>query len=144
LTELNLLKINIFIITIMSLFNKGLMRFRPSSLFNKAAGVGRSLFNKAPAALRSFSAGLGQAGNLLGQASSAASQPEVRALANKVGLGGAVGGFGGSAGSASALLGRASQASNPSSYSGMSPAAAASSAIERAKSLGGQAKQLFA
>ena len=101
MTELNLLKINIFIITIMSLFNKGLMRFRPVSLFNKAAGVGRSLFNKAPAALRSFSDGHGQAGNLLGQASAAASKPEVRALANKVGLGGAVGGFGGSAGSAS-------------------------------------------
>jgi hypothetical protein len=40
-------------------------------------------------------------------------------------------------------LGRASQASNPSSYAGQSPAQAASSAIERAKSLGGQAKNLF-
>ncbi len=130
----------------MSLFTKGLFsRIRPAaSLFNKAGMVGRSLFNKAPAALRSFSSGLGQAGNLLGQVSAEASKPEVRALAQKVGLGGAVGGLGGTAGSASALLGSASRASNPSSYSGMSPAAAASSAIERAKSLGGQAKQVFA
>jgi len=141
-----LLKNKIFVLVIMSLFTKGLFnRFRPNTaLFNKAGAVGRSIFNKAPAALRRFSAGLGQAGNLLGQVSAEASKPEVRALASKVGLGGAVGGLSGTAGSASALLGNASRASNPSSYSGMSPAGAASSAIERAKSLGGQAKQLFA
>lgn len=141
-----MLKNKIFVLVIMSLFTKGLFRrFRPNtSLFNKAGMVGRSLFNKAPAALRAFSSGLGQAGNLLGQVSAEASKPEVRALAQKVGLGGAVGGIGGTAGSGSALLGSASRATNPSSYSGMSPAMAASSAIERAKSLGGQAKQLFA
>ena len=74
------------------------------------------------------------------------SDPAVQGLARQTGLGGLLGGargLTGSAGSASALLGRASQASNPSSYSGQSPAQAASSAIERAKSLGGQAKNLF-
>jgi len=136
----------------MSLFNKGLFsRFRPNTaLFSKAAGVGRSLFNKAPAALRSFSSGLGRASQILGQAASGAdkaiSNPEVKALARQVGAGGALGslsGLTGAAGSASALLGRASQATNPATYRGQSPAGAASSAIERAKSLGGEAKQLF-
>ena len=129
----------------MSLFSKGVFsRFRPQSLFNKAGGIGRSLFNKAPGVLRSISSGLGQGSKLLGDVSAAASQPEVQGLARKLGVGGAVGGVGGTAGSVSSLLGRASMATNPATYAGMSPAGAASSAIERAQSLGGQAKQLFA
>ena len=40
-------------------------------------------------------------------------------------------------------LGQASRASNPGTYSGQSPAAAASSAIEKAKSLGRSAQNMF-
>jgi len=74
------------------------------------------------------------------------SDPAVNKLAQQAGLGAMVGGargLTGGAGSASAFLGNASRATNPSTYKGQSPAAAASSAIERAKSLGGQAKNLF-
>ena len=136
--------------SIMSFFNKGLMRFRPVSLFNKAAGVGRSIFNKAPQALARLSGGLGQASRSINAITkgvdSAVSNPEVRSLARSVGAGGVLGGIGGltgTAGSVSSLLGRASQATSPSSYSGMSAAGAAGSAVERAKALGGAAKQLF-
>ena len=106
----------------MSIFNKGLRAFSSApSFFNKSAGFARSIFNKAPSALRGISGGLGQASRALG---SAASQGD-RLLSDP------------------AVQGLARQASNPSSYSGQSPAQAASSAIERAKSLGGQAKNLF-
>ena len=48
----------------MSFFNKGFQALGGASapsFFNKVAGGARSLFNKAPQALRSFSSGLGQA-----------------------------------------------------------------------------------
>ena len=135
----------------MSIFNKGFKAFSsPSSIFNKVSGFGRSIFNKAPSALRSISGGLGQASRALGSAATQGdrllSDPAVQGLARQVGVGGLLGGargLTGTAGSASALLGRASQASNPSSYRGQSPAMAVSSAIERAKSLGNQTKNLF-
>ena len=135
----------------MSFFNKGFRAFSSvPSLFNKVSGGARSIFNKAPQAFGALSGGLGRASRALGSAAAQGdallSDPAVAGLAKQVGAGGLLGGargITGSAGSASALLGRASQATNPATYSGQSPAAAASSAIERAKSLGSGAKQLF-
>jgi len=135
----------------MSFFSKGLRAFSSApSIFNKVSGGVRGLFNKAPAALRGISGGLGQASRALGSAASQGdrliSDPAVQGLARGIGAGGLLGaarGLTGSAGSASAILGRASDASNPASYSGLNPAQAASSAIERAKSLGGATKNLF-
>ena len=132
----------------MSFFNKGFRAFSSvPSLFNKVSGGARSIFNKAPQALGALSGGLGRASRALGSAAAQGdallSDPAVAGLAKQVGAGGLLGGargITGSAGSASALLGRAT---NPATYSGQSPAAAASSAIERAKSLGSGAKQLF-
>ena len=50
----------------MSIFNKGLRAFSSApSFFNKSAGFARSIFNKAPSALRGISGGLGQASHLL-------------------------------------------------------------------------------
>ncbi len=128
----------------MSFFNKGFQAFRSApSLFNKVGGGARSLFSK-------VSGGLGQASRALGSAASQGdrllSDPAVQGLARQIGAGGALGGaraLTGSAGSASALLGRASQVTNPATYSGQSPAKAASSAIERSKSLAGQVKNMF-
>ena len=135
----------------MSFFNKGFSSFsRVPSLFNKVSSTGRSLFNKAPMFLSNVSGGLGRASRALGSAASQGdkllSDPAVQGLARQVGAGGLLGGargLTGTAGSASAILDRASQATNPSTYRGQSPAAAASSAIERAKSLGSQSKNLF-
>ena len=135
----------------MSIFNKGLRAFTSApSIFNKVGGAARGIFNKAPMVARRFSSGLGQASRALGSAASQGdkllSDPAVQGLARQIGAGGLLGGargLTGTAGSASALLGRASQATNPSTYSGQSPAAAASSAIERVKGLGGQAKNIF-
>jgi|TARA_R110000822_G_scaffold20922_1_gene66636 hypothetical protein len=134
----------------MSFFNKGFSLMPVRSFFNKASGGARSLFNKTPGAFRALSGGLGQASKVLGDASAAGnkllSDPAVNKLAQQAGLGGLVGGARagtGSLGSASALLGSASRITNPSSYAGQSPAGAASSAIEKVKSLGGQAKNLF-
>ena len=100
--------------------------------------------------LSNVSGGLGRASRALGSAASEGdkllSDPAVQGLARQVGAGGLLGGargLTGTAGSASAILDRASQATNPSTYRGQSPAAAASSAIERAKSLGSQSKNLF-
>ncbi len=135
----------------MSFFNKGFSHLRAvPSLFNKVSGGARNIFNKTPTAFRAISSGLGQASRAIGGAASQGdkmlSDPALANLARQAGLGGALGGaraLTGGAGSASALLGRASQATNPSTYAGQSPAAAASSAIERARVLGGQAKNLF-
>tara|TARA_R110001606_G_scaffold343217_1_gene491776 strand:- start:3913 stop:4320 length:408 start_codon:yes stop_codon:yes gene_type:complete len=134
----------------MSFFNKGFSLSPVRSFFNKTAGGARSLFNKTPGAFRAISGGLGQASRALGGAAREGdrllSDPAVNKLAQQAGLGAMVGGargLTGGAGSASALLGRASQATNPGTYSGQSPAAAASSAIEKAKSLGREAKNLF-
>ena len=135
----------------MSFFNKGFASFGPvRSLFNKTAGGARSLFNKTPGALRALSSGLGSASRALGGAAATGdrliSDPSVNKLAQQAGLGGFLGsarGATGSLGSASALLGQASRASNPGTYSGQSPAAAASSAIEKAKSLGRSAQNMF-
>lgn len=135
----------------MSFFNKGFGAFsRVPSLFNKVSSGARSLFNKTPMALSAVSRGLGQASRSLGSAASQGdrllSDPAVAGLAKQIGAGGLLGGargLTGSAGSASALLGRASQATNPSTYAGQSPAGAVSSAIERAKSLGGEARKFL-
>ena len=135
----------------MSFFNKGLRAFSSApSLFNKVGGGLRGIFNKAPMVARQVSSGLGQASRTLGSAASQGdrllSDPAVAGLARQIGAGGLLGGargLTGSAGSASALLGRASEATNPSTYAGKSPAAAASSAIERVKSLGSGAKNIF-
>jgi hypothetical protein len=135
----------------MSFFNKGFQFGRSvPSIFNKVGGGARSIFNKTPSAFRALSGGLGQASRALGGVASQGerllSDPAVAGLARQIGAGGLLGsarGLTGTAGSASALLGRAAQATDPATYAGKSPAAAASSAIERAKSLGGQAKNLF-
>jgi len=136
----------------MSFFSKGFNTLgrRAGGFFNKVGGQARGIFSKAPAALGRISGGLGQASRALGSVASQGdrllSDPATQALARQIGAGGFLGGargITGSAGSASALLGQASAATNPSSYSGLNPAQAASSAIERAKSLGGGAKNLF-
>jgi len=134
----------------MSFFNKGFSFSPVRSFFNKTAGGARSLFNKTPGAFRALSGGLGAASRLAGSAAREGdkliSDPAVNRLAQQVGLGGLVGGargVTGSLGSASQLLGSASRATNPATYSGQSPAAAASSAIERSKNLGAQAKNMF-
>ena len=136
----------------MSFFNKGFGALsRGRSLFNKAAMGGRTLFNKAPMALSALSRGLGTASRRIGDVSAQGdkllSDPAVANLARQIGAGGLLGsarGVTGRGASASALLGRASQATNPQTYSGQSPAQIASSAIEKARSLGGQTKNLFA
>lgn len=134
----------------MSFFNKGFSLMPVRSFFNKAAGGARSLFNKGPGALRQLSGGLGQASRVLGAAASEGnkllSDPAVNKVAREAGLGGLLGGARGatgSLGSASALLGSGSRLTNPDNYKGMSPDQAAGSAIERVKSIGGQAKNLF-
>jgi len=135
----------------MSFFNKGFRAFSSApSIFNKVSGGVRGIFNKTPSALRGLSSGLGRASKALGSAASTGdrllSDPAVSGLAKQLGAGGVVGGargLTGSLGAGSALLGRASQLTNPSTYSGQSPAQAASSVIERAKSLGSQAKNSF-
>ncbi len=134
----------------MSFFNKGFNLSPVRSFFNKASGGARSLFNKTPGAFRALSGGLGQASRAIGSAAAQGdkliSDPAVNKLAQQAGLGGFVGGargVTGSLGSASSLLGRASQLTNPSTYKGQSPASAASSAIEKAKSLGKDAKNIF-
>jgi hypothetical protein len=135
----------------MSFFNKGFRAFSSApTLFNKISGGARGIFSKAPMVARQISGGLGQASRALGSAAARGDQllsdPAVAGLARQLGAGGLLGGargITGTAGSASALLGRASQATDPSTYAGQSPAAAVSSAIERAKSLGGQAKNIF-
>jgi len=135
----------------MSFFAKSLRGLQSGGgIFNKIGGAARGIFSKAPMVLRGVSGGLGQASRALGSVASQSdkllSDPATQALARQIGAGGFLGGargLTGSAGSASALLGQASAATNPSSYSGLNPAQAASSAIERAKSLGGGAKKLF-
>ena len=111
----------------MSFFNKGFSFSPVRSFFNKTAGGARSLFNKTPGAFRAISGGLGAASRAVGAAAREGdkllSDPAVNKLAQQAGS--------------------ASRATNPSTYAGQSPAAAASSAIEKAKSLGGQAKNLF-
>ncbi len=134
----------------MSFFNKGFNLSPVRSLFNKSVGGARSLFNKTPGAFRQLSSSLGAASRAIGGAAAQGdkliSDPAVNKLAQQVGLGGLVGGargVTGSAGSASALLGSASRLTNPDTYRGQSPAGAASSAIERAKKLGSEAKNIF-
>tara|TARA_R110002020_G_scaffold291526_1_gene506930 strand:- start:149 stop:556 length:408 start_codon:yes stop_codon:yes gene_type:complete len=134
----------------MSLFNKGFSMLPTRSLFNKLGQSGRSLFNKGVGAARQFSSGLGQASKLLGDVSregdKVLNNPDVKTLARQVGAGGFLGGLSGLTGGAasgSALLGKASLATNPATYAGQSPARAVSSALERAKSLGSQSKNMF-
>ena len=134
----------------MSFFNKGFSLMPVRSFFNKASGGARSLFNKTPGAFRQLSSGLGAASRAIGRAAAEGdkliSDPAVNKLAQQAGLGGFVGGargLTGTAGSVSQLLGSASRATSPETYSGQSPAGAASSAIERARSLGSQAKNVF-
>ena len=134
----------------MSLFNKG-FSFNPvRTLFNKGVGAGRSFFNKGLGASRQLSSALGQGSRFLADVSregdKALSSPEVNKLARQLGAGGLLGsarGLTGGASTGSSLLGAASLATNPATYSGQSPVSAASSAIERARSLGGQTKKLF-
>ena len=123
----------------MSLFNKG-FSFNPV----------RTLFNKGLGASRQLSSALGQGSRFLADVSregdKALSSPDVNRLARQVGAGGLLGsarGLTGGASTGSSLLGAASLALNPATYSGQSPAGAASSALERARSLGGQTKKLF-
>lgn len=134
----------------MSFFNKGFSFSPVRSFFNKTAGGARSLFNKTPGAFRAISGGLGAASRAVGAAAREGdkllSDPAVNKLAQQAGLGAMVGGargLTGGAGSASAFLGNASRATNPNTYAGQSAAGAASSAIERARGLGKEAKNLF-
>jgi hypothetical protein len=135
----------------MSFFAKGLRGFSSApSIFNKVSGAARGIFSKAPMVLRAVSGGLGGASRAIGSAAAQSdrllSDPAVQGLAKQLGAQGLVGGargLTGSAGSVSSLLGRASQATNPSTYSGQSPAAAVSSAIERGKSLGKEARKFL-
>ena len=130
----------------MSFFNKGFNLSPVRSLFNKSVGGARSLFNKTPGAFRQLSSSLGAASRAIGGAAAQGdkliSDPAVNKLAQQVGLGGLVGGARGVTGSAG-LLGSASRLTNPDTYRGKSPAGAASSAIEKAKKLGSEAKNLF-
>lgn len=134
----------------MSFFNKGFSFTPVRSFFNKASGGARSLFTKTPGAFRALSGGLGAASRAVGRAAAEGekliSDPAVNKLAQQAGLGGFVGGargLTGTAGSVSQLLGSASRATNPDTYRGQSAAGTVSSAIEKAKSLGSEAKNIF-
>tara|TARA_R100000541_G_scaffold21294_2_gene31241 strand:- start:2021 stop:2422 length:402 start_codon:yes stop_codon:yes gene_type:complete len=130
----------------MSLFNKGAgFGGAARSFFNKGAGGAKSFFNKAAGGLRSVSGGLGMASRALGSAANTGnkllSDPQLVGLARGTGFGGALDAgraLTGSAGRASSGLGAASRATNP-DVAG----SAASSALERARSLGGQLKNIF-
>ena len=131
----------------MSFFNKGfsMMGSPVRSFFNKTAGGARSLFNKTPGAFRALSGGLGAASRAIGSAADTGnkllSDPQVAGLARGTGFGGALDAgraLTSQAGRLSGGLAGASRATNP-DVAG----SAAASAIEKARSLGSQAKNIF-